>query len=538
MLIPFFKMYEDETIYSAVCRYHFLSGHLTYTHTLTELFENKKKRIHPYLPSEVHLLTEELGNNVNDLIQKHTLQPLFSLFDPVAGAAIKKAMCSVHGNPVHKANLPHFKITMFTGHKFCPLCVNSDLDKYGCGLWHLHHQVPGISACSLHCVRLIGIENGDYVLDRQLQLPPIDGIAVCATEAEIALSKFSYILLDYLKADKRVLLPTSSTYQYYLMSQGLSDDNGRLKAKKIINFLKEYWKDLPCNLVVGVPEKLFELNFFGAILWNKSRSPTHPIKHLLLACWLFKEKPEIYFEANKAILKPKFNKLDNMPALDVQIVMMLKRGKSMNAIEQQLCKSRCYIRRVAELNNIVHRTNSQKNNLNIKHLVRLQAQIGHHRKAIAEALNVGIGYVEQVISNTTGLVSWRKRLKEMQKIVNASSCLRKAIKENPGWLRKDVKKYYSKEYFCLYHHDRKLLERLLPAKSKPAYNGKNWALEDARLAAEIALLKDIHQMSIGEIDHLVGGHRCLLRHLNKLPQTYEVLNKLGKLNGKKIHYGK
>ena len=93
------------------------------------------------------------------------------------------------------------------------------------------------------------------------------------------------------------------------MLQGLSDDNGRLKAKKITNLLKEYWKDLPCNLVVGAHEKLFELNFLGTILWNKSRSPTHPIKHLLLACWLFKEKPEIYFEANKLILKPKFNKL-------------------------------------------------------------------------------------------------------------------------------------------------------------------------------------------------------------------------------------
>ena len=213
--------------------------------------------------------------------------------------------------------------------------------------------------------------------------------------------------------------------------------------------------------------------------------------------------------------------------------MMLKQGDSMNAIEQQLGKSRCYIRRVAELNNVVHRTNSQKNNLNIKHLVRLQAQIGHHRKAIAEALNVGIGYVEQVISNTKGLVSWRKRLKEMQKIVNASSCLRKAIKENLGWIRKDVKTYYSKEYFCLYHHDRQLLEGLLPVKSKPAYNGKNWALEDARLAAEIALLKDIHQMSISEVDHQIGGHRCLLRHLNKLPKIHEVLNKLGKIDRNK-----
>lgn len=209
----------------------------------------------------------------------------------------------------------------------------------------------------------------------------------------------------------------------------------------------------------------------------------------------------------------------------------LKRGESMNAIEKQLGKSRCYIRRVAELNNIVHRTNSQKNNLNIKHLVRLQAQIGHHRKAIAEALHVGVGYVEQVISNTKGLVSWRKRLKEKQKIANASSCLRKAIKENPKWIRKDVKANYSIEYFCLYHHDRQLLEGILPPKTKSIYKGKNWEIEDARLAAEIMLIEEVSNMSIGEIDHLIGGHRCLLRHLNKLPKTYEVLNKLG-LKGK------
>jgi len=78
----------------------------------------------------------------------------------------------------------------------------------------------------------------------------------------------------------------------------------------------------------------------------------------------------------------------------------------------------------------------------------------------------------------------------------------------------------------LYHHDRELLEDILPSKTKPVYKGKNWEIEDARLAAEIMLIEEVSNKSIGEIDHLIGGHRCLLRHLNKLPQTYEVLNKL------------
>ena len=83
----------------------------------------------------------------------------------------------------------------------------------------------------------------------------------------------------------------------------------------------------------------------------------------------------------------------------------------------------------------------------------------------------------------------------------------------------------------MYHHDRQLLEGILPPKTKSIYKGKNWEIEDARLAAEIMLIEEVSNMSIGEIDHLIGGHRCLLRHLNKLSKTYEVLNKLG-LKGK------
>lgn len=54
--------------------------------------------------------------------------------------------------------------------------------------------------------------------------------------------------------------------------------------------------------------------------------------------------------------------------------------------------------------------------LKIKNRVVFLAALGRHRKLISRHLKVGIGYVEQVIAYTPGLVDWRKKLKIFQQI--------------------------------------------------------------------------------------------------------------------------
>jgi hypothetical protein len=98
--------------------------------------------------------------------------------------------------------------------------------------------------------------------------------------------------------------------------------------------------------------------------------------------------------------------------------------------------------------------------------------LGRHRKTISKQLKVGLGYVEQVISNTKGLVAWRKKLMEYKKIQLALVELKKARNEHPEWRRKELKSNCNQAFFYLYHHSRKLLEKTLPKKTRPTVKSK------------------------------------------------------------------
>ena len=201
---------------------------------------------------------------------------------------------------------------------------------------------------------------------------------------------------------------------------------------------------------------------------RKTHFPCHPTKHLLFSFWLFNGDINTFITPFPE--KEKIPTIDNSvqeKVVEDQTVKLLKRGLSMEQISGLVNKSRCYIRRVAELHNIEHASNANAYKLKIKNRVLLLATLGRHRSIIAAQLKVGIGYVEQVISNTKGLVVWRKRLKTYQKIQRALRELKNARNEHPEWRRKELKDHCNQAFFYLYLHSRKLLEKILPKKTKP-----------------------------------------------------------------------
>lgn len=139
----------------------------------------------------------------------------------------------------------------------------------------------------------------------------------------------------------------------------------------------------------------------------------------------------------------------------------------MEKISRLVNKSRCHIRRVAELHDIEHASNANAYRLTIKNKVLFLATLGRHRKIITDQLKVGIGYVEQIILNTSGLVAWRKKPKEYQKIQLALVELKKARNEHHEWRREELKSHCNQAFFYLYHNSRKLFEKTLPKKTGP-----------------------------------------------------------------------
>jgi hypothetical protein len=78
------KPYPDEILYSILARYHIRSGNTSPKATLKELFNSQTTIATIDLPSNLDYLIKNLqfvsNYQIEDLIYKHTLYPLYSPF--------------------------------------------------------------------------------------------------------------------------------------------------------------------------------------------------------------------------------------------------------------------------------------------------------------------------------------------------------------------------------------------------------------------------------------------------------------------------
>ncbi len=515
-----------ESVFSWVVRYHFKCGVGHERNTYRALFKHDKVRIHPYLPNSLHGLHHHGRLTTEDWLEQHTLYPLFRFFGHDANDRLKLAMLSPSGNTVSSANIPQSRLCFEFGHKYCPVCFKEHVAKTGIPFYDIRYQIPGLSACPTHRCELTLVKCGDVGIDRRLTFAKSDTVTPVSNPLAI---EFSQFCLDALAIIKRLPCSTerlNDRYWQQLAKRQLVTQCQHLKMSALVSSLKTFYRDF--EFTSGL-ESLESFHFLGPLLRLKTHTLCHPIKHLLLAFWLF-DKDASLFQSEES--KPYKPSLVDMPVsrsyVDANIIELLEQGKSMNQLETVTGKSRSYIRRVAELNHIPHQSHAAKYPPGIRQLVVLRAKLGQHRQKIANLLEVGLGYVEQIISNTKGLVQWRKALLVEERVYQATEVLRRVRVEHPDWLRKEIKAAYSVEFFCLYHHDRDLLEQILPPKTKPVPPGKDWDKEDARLMSAIQALSQIETLSLSQIDHAVTGHGLLRKSLDKLPLTRDLLIKLGK----------
>jgi hypothetical protein len=372
--------------------------------------------------------------------------------------------------------------------------------------------------------------NQDAEIDRKLILPP-DTISTFkpGTNKEILLAEYAAQLLDLLSlTDCKPTLPVTSIYRTHLAQRGLVTSAGQLKYAQIVNELGEYWYGLPYGGLLEVPEKVRSFDFVGPLMRNKTSYATHPIKHILFSCWLFDANPELFFET--LAFKPSRQPMNQQQTDEREIIELLTAKRSLGEVARESGKSICYIKRLAELNDIPHTTNSTGYSYKVHHRVLMQAILGCHRATIAKSLSVGVGYVEQVISNTRGLSQFRKHLRQFKKVKAAVNELETACRLHPNWLRKDLKAQHNQAFFYLYHHARQQLMKILPERTKPHLPKFDWAKEDDRLYEAISKLKLTNEMSLTAIGRTVGDREHLRKKIKVLPKTKALLVDMGVIN--------
>ena len=246
----------------------------------------------------------------------------------------------------------------------------------------------------------------------------------------------------------------------------------------------------------------------------------------MLACWLTNNDATKLLHYHQPKAKPSLPIYNNDNKEELIVARLLK-GYSINSIYEETGKSRCHIRRIAELHMITHASNEQAFPEEVHRAVIRKAFYGIHRAEIATSVGVGIGYVEQVICSEPRMTAWRKHLRIQDNIQKACEKLILLRKEHQDWNRTQLRKAEQAAYFMLYNHDKSLIEEIFPQPLKPVPFKKNWETEDERLYIATLELKAQDMASISSIGRKINDHGYLRTAIDKLPKTYELLKKLG-----------
>jgi hypothetical protein len=160
-MVSFFpKPYPDEILYSVIARYHIRNGNTSPKVTLTELFNSPSTVATADLPSNLNSLSQNLqpfsNYTVEELIERYTLYPFYSVFlPPMRATQVKESMKAQWGGDIHtRAGIMASSVTMPRYFRFCPNCLEEDLQQYGEAYWHRLHQTPGALVCLVHAVML------------------------------------------------------------------------------------------------------------------------------------------------------------------------------------------------------------------------------------------------------------------------------------------------------------------------------------------------------------------------------------------------
>ena len=152
-MIGFFPpAYEDELLYSRLCRYYQRTGYTKYLFAADDLF--LRRTVHPviewvnaYTPDALSHITA--GTDFETVIRGHTMFPAYVRFLPK-----KRRNAALHSLLTCDGNYHNLIVNQnLNGRRFlryCPVCASEDRERFGETWWHREHQIVHIDVCPKH----------------------------------------------------------------------------------------------------------------------------------------------------------------------------------------------------------------------------------------------------------------------------------------------------------------------------------------------------------------------------------------------------
>ncbi|CNL12851.1 TnsD family Tn7-like transposition protein [Yersinia hibernica] len=461
MLLP--KCLPDELLLSRMIRYITISGD-DVTELLRMIFGSDRSSIHPFLTSGLKQIAKASGETAGDLLIQQTLAPLFFFFVPLHADQLKRfLLVNQAARAVRESQLPSFGAGNSLCLKWCSLCAQQDLLRYGVTYWHRSHQIPGVTACFFHHYLLNRYELTQRQRVLVSLLPGHNDYLRPALESEVKVANVGFELLQFISRQQASQIDIAMVYRTRLAELGYITYSGRVRRKSL---MREFVADVG-QYRTGLDTPFFrhpkDYRYITQLL--EQRSSHHPFRHLLFTSWLFNSAQEL-FEINiSQKITPQINRsvvFNTRNNCEQNCLVLLQQKHSLSEVYRVTGKSRCYLKRLAHINRILLQLKPKVLTPILTQRIIQLAYAGIHRKVISERCGIGIGSVEQVISSQPDLVEYRKKCRWESKRRRYRADIARYRKLHPMAIRQEIKSRCNAAFFWLYGQDKNWLENNLP----------------------------------------------------------------------------
>lgn len=463
--------FPDETVYSWICRFHFIAAHADFKRDTLRQLGIKDNRPANEFPPYLKKLSELSGVDLDQIIfcftNAHYFQPFIDqiMYAEVCEKLKRGDTSSLQSRIGAVAN----RITPGQFLKYCPLCAEEDSVQFGTSYWHRSHQLVGVTACVIHDIHLLNIKRNT----KKPQLPPLIGGVQPSSLFEVRLSN----LIKNEVFDNDVKWHKGDTYQAYYKRLGELDlltQSGRIKQKQLKAYLIQHLDgmselDYPYPQILdAVLDGKFSENIFYRRACNHQ-----PIKHFVFISALFDSwndfkhgvKIDSIQEESLVAVVPNNNQSVNWQ----EGLKLISEGNSLRDTARVLGTTVNTLKIKAQQNNLTIDLRPSKITGLIERTIWRKLVIGKKTQNIANEFNVSVGAVEKILTKHIWLPELRKRIWYLEKQKYHKKQVSDYIDEHPDATRNEIRKNVRPSYYWLYKHEQELLYQILPERVKAIY---------------------------------------------------------------------
>ncbi|MDF2800663.1 MAG: hypothetical protein K0S61_566 [Anaerocolumna sp.] len=547
----------DETLYSAIARYHSYSGNACYRDTIDELFSNTNISPTVEFPSGLKALEKILSGalelTADYVIQNHTLFPLYAPFlSKSRKRQLLNKMKYSDGKGI-KAQIGFLAggICRKDGLMYCPLCVSEDIQKFGEAYFHRVHQAEGVFVCPDHkCfLREYPLKTNDvsrlmFIKPEFIEPSNLDSDYIKEPELSILieLAKAVQYLLntplnDY---DKKAI---QNKYLTLLSKKSFVTTQGYIRQREVYEAFKAVYKERLLEILDSSIDFDNDYNWLKVALRDKKRV-THPIRSVLIMLFLSQSVEEFFKDEQ---LKTNINHL--YPCLNP----VCKNYKKMVANKQSTYWDKKLSDNISTFSCHCGFVYTRKESDNI-YLTRRIKSFGtvwesklrdllieqvHSLRQISRILGCDpkttVRYADKLgmknYLNTSMDMAYTEKGKPAIKVDSDSykDVVLNLICENPMITRQEIRLQMNKQYIWLYKNDKKWFDVNMPKNRKPNGNNNNmnvdWKERDEKM---LELLKNEYE-ALMQIDRYSRVNKSMIgRKINLLSLLEKKLDRLPK----------